>query len=83
MRVQPLAGLDVLRHVADRKTVFDNVLASRNGAHGHLVALRDILHGNDLTRAGNRYGGTLGKRRQRDDHVIGRIDLDSVHYKWS
>lgn len=83
MRMQPLTGLDVARHMADRKTVLDDVLPRGNGAHGHLVALRNILHGHDLAHPGNRDGGALGKRRQRDDHVIGRIDLDSVHDKWS
>ena len=83
MRMKPLTGLDVARHVADRKTVLDDVLLRRNGAHGHLVALRNILRGHDLAHPGNRDGGALGKRRQRDDYVIGRIDLDSVHYKWS
>ena len=81
VRMQPLTGLDVLRHVADGKTVLDDVLTSRNSAHGHLVALRDILHGNDLAHAGDGDGRALGERRQRDDDVIGRIDLDSVHYK--
>ena len=83
MRMKPLTGLDVARHVADRKTVLDDVLPRRNGAHGHLVALRNILRGNDLAHPGNRDGGALGKRRQRDDHVVGRIDLDSIHYKES
>ena len=83
MRMQPLTGLDVARHMADRKTVLDDVLPRGNGAHGHLVALRNILRGHDLAHPGNRDDGALGKRRQRNDHVIGRIDLDSVHYKWS
>ena len=83
MRMKPLTGLDFARHMTDRKTVLDDVLPRGDWAHGHLVALRDILGGHDLAHPGNRDGGTLGKRRQRDDHVIGRIDLDSVHYKWS
>ena len=83
MRVEPLARLDVARHVADGKTVLDDILPRRDRAHGHLVALRDILHGHDLAYAGYRDGGTLGERRQRNNHVIGRIDLDSVHYKES
>ena len=83
MRVEPLAGLDVARHVSDGQAVLDDVLLRGNRAHGHLVALRDILHGHDLARTGDRDGGTLGERRQRNNHVIGRIDLDSVHYKES
>lgn len=83
VRVQPLAGLNVLRHVADGKTVLDDILTGCNGAHGHLVTLRDILRGNDLAHAGNLDGSTLGERRQRNDDVVGRIDLDSVHYKES
>ena len=83
VRVEPLAGLDIARHVSDGQAVLDDVLPRGNRAHGHLMALRNILHGHDLAHPGNRDGGTLGKRRQRNDHVIGRIDLDSVHYKWS
>ena len=83
MSMKPLTGLDVARHVTNRKTVLDDVLPRRNGTHGHLVALRNILRGNDLAHPGNRDGGALGKRRQRDDHVVGRIDLDSIHYKES
>ena len=81
--VKPLTGLDVARHVSDGQAVLDDVLPRGNRAHGHLVALRDILHGHDLAHAGYRDGGTLGERRQRNNHVIGRIDLDSVHYKES
>ena len=83
VRVEPLTGLDVARHVSDGQAVLDDVLPRGNRAHGHLVALRDILHGHDLAHAGDRDGGTLGERRQRNNHVIGRIDLDSVHYKES
>ena len=83
VRVEPLAGLDIARHVPDGQTVLDDVLPRGNRAHGHLVTLRDILHGHNLAHAGNRDSGTLGERRQRNDHVIGRIDLDSVHYKES
>ena len=83
MRVEPLAGLDITRHVSDGQAVLDDVLPRGNRAHGHLVALRDILHGHDLAHAGDRDGGALGERRQRNNHVIGRIDLDSVHYKES
>ena len=83
MRVEPLTGLDVARHVSDGQAVLDNVLPRGNRAHGHLVALRNILHGNDLAHAGDGDGHALGERRQRDDDVIGRIDLDSVHYKES
>ena len=83
MRVEPLTGLDVARHVSDGQAVLDDVLPRGNRTHGHLVALRDILHGHDLAHAGNRDGGALGERRQRNDHVVGRIDLDSVHYKES
>ena len=83
VRVEPLTGLDIARHVSDRKAVLNDVLAGGNRAHSHLVALRNILRGHDLAHPGNRDGGALGKRRQRDDHVVGRIDLDSVHCKWS
>lgn len=83
MCVEPLAGLDVARYVSDRQTVLDDVLPRGNRAHGHLVALRDILHGHDLAHTGDRDGGALGERRQRNDHVVGWIDLDSVHYKES
>ena len=83
MRVEPLTGLDIARHMADRKAVLNDVLAGGNRAHRHLMALRNILHGHDLAHPGNRDGSALGKRRQRNDHVIGRIDLDSIHYKWS
>ena len=83
VRVEPLTGLDIARHMADRKAVLDDVLPRGNRAHGHLMTLRNILRGHDLAHPGNRDGGALGKRRQRDDHVVGRIDLDSVHCKWS
>ena len=83
MRVEPLTGLDVARHVSDGQAILDDVLPRGNRAHGHLVALRDILHGHDLAHTGDRDGGALGERRQRNDDVIGRIDLDSVHYKES
>lgn len=83
VRVEPLTGLDIARHMADRKAVLDDVLPCGNRAHRHLMTLRNILHGHDLAHPGNRDGSALGKRRQRNDHVIGRIDLDSIHYKWS
>lgn len=62
MRVEPLAGLDIARHVPDGQTVLDDVFPRGNRAHGHLVALRDILHGHDLAHTGDRDGGALGKR---------------------
>ena len=62
MRVEPLTGLDIARHVSDGQAVLDDVLPRGNRTHGHLVALRDILHGHDLAHAGNRDGGALGKR---------------------
>ena len=62
MRVEPLTGLDVARHVSDGQAVLDDVLPRGNRTHGHLVALRDILHGHDLAHAGNRDGGALGER---------------------
>ena len=83
VRVEPLTGLDIARHVSDGQAVLDDVLPCGNHAHGHLMTLRNILRGHDLAHPGNRDGGALGKRRQRDDHVVGRIDLDSVHCKWS
>ena len=83
VRVEPLTGLDIARHMTDRKAVLNDVLAGGNRAHSHLVALRNILCGHDLAHPGNRDGSALGKRRQRNDHVVGRIDLDSIHYKES
>ena len=83
MCMKPLTGLDIARHMADRKAVLNDVLAGGNRAHGHLVALRNILRGHDLAHPGNHDGVALGKRRQRDNHVVCRIDLDSVHCKWS
>ena len=59
MCMKPLTGLDIARHMADRKAVLDDVLPRGNRTHGHLMTLRNILRGHDLAHPGNRDGGAL------------------------
>ena len=87
IHISPIDNVVVALHPIAKGTLVEvdglAVTALEDIPQGHKMAVRDFLRNNDLAHAGNLDGGTLGERRQRNDDVVGRIDLDSVHYKES
>ena len=78
--VHPGAGHSVRGGVANREAVLDDVLAVLDGGNGHLVALRNILHGGDGGIV-DRNGRALGDGMQGNNNVILGVDLNGDGHK--
>ena len=76
VRVQPGTRHDIGNDVADGQAVLDDRVTGGQRAHGHLVALRDVLDRRDGAHAvGHLEGLALRDRAKGHDHVVGGIDV--------
>ncbi len=73
-----LTRRDIRQRMADRQTVFDDVLPFGNGLQSELVPARNVLAQRDGLVV-KRHFQPFAQVGQRDRYVIQRMDLDVLH----